>query len=82
MRRKNRKKKIVIRANTMQKKDKVSGKRNHSSKKKVEKLCIRCGINPIWLEYPLCYNCYLKKIEENKEKTNHHWRGGTGETLF
>ena len=55
---------------------------HHLKDKKIEKLCVKCGNNPAWLDYAFCYDCYLKQIEENKEKINNHWHGGTGETLY
>ena len=75
-------KKIIIKANSISKKKKVSECCRCNKDKKIEKLCVRCGNNPAWLDYAFCYDCYLKQIEENKEKINNYWHGGTGEKLF
>ena len=43
-------------------------------KKKDSKTCIQCGLNPAWLDYPICYQCYTKKEKEQNERT--HYMGG------
>ena len=45
-------------------------------KKDFKPLCSECRSNPVWLDYAVCYECYMKNINAKKKRT--HWHGGTG----
>ena len=59
-------KKIIIKANSISKKKKVSECCRCNKDKKIEKLCVRCGNNLAWLDYAFCYDCYLKLYLNDK----------------
>ena len=39
-----------------------------------EWMCSRCRTKKVWLSYNLCYECYMHKTSNLKEKK--HWAGG------
>lgn len=73
----------MIRQNTISKKERQKRIREQNAsmevaemkrKKTTNRTCIQCGLNPAWLDYPICYQCYTKKEKEQKERT--HYMGG------
>lgn len=70
------KKVVIVRGKTNNKPKKTKRAKRH--KKTNIKSCSMCRLNPRWLDYPICFECYMKGIEEKKEKHQHQWHGGTG----
>lgn len=58
------------------KRDKQHNNQANSEKnsQKINHMCIQCHTNPTWLDYSICYECYIKNINEKKQKS--HWVGG------
>ena len=72
------KKVIKVRVNTNTKSEQLKSVNEHKDKETNIKICSKCRLNPTWLDYPICFDCYMKDIEGKKEKHQHQWSGGTG----
>lgn len=69
---------IKVHVDTTLRTHQLDSRSKHKNKEKNIKMCSKCRLNPAWLEYSICFDCYMKEIEAKKEKHQHHWSGGTG----
>ena len=76
--RRNKKKQIFVKcgknASVRKRTEQLNQANSEKNQKQINHVCIQCHTNSTWLNYSICYECYIKNINEKKQKP--HWVGG------